>query len=150
MVTRYDTKYTSASKSYDRGFNLADGAAVTAYQDMKNSSPEILEARLSPPFTDPNNIPPAVTVGCPCVDWTQCKTATARKACNKCIDSTVGDYTAQEQLMGYSTKAQASVGWEAGTYYAQYWSGYGTGNPTNSTAYSTGVETDVQKISPTK
>jgi Tfp pilus assembly protein PilX len=140
VVTRYDIKFTNAAKSYDRGFNLADGAAVTAFQDLKTKDRE-----QSTSFTDPNNPPAAFTIGCPCVDWTLCSSSSSRNTCSKCIDTTVGDYLIQLQLMGYSTEPQLSTGWEAGSYYAEYWSGYGTSSPTYTTTYASAVETDVQK-----
>ncbi len=140
MVTRYDMRYTKAAKSYDRGFNLADGAAVTGFQDLKTHDRE-----QSTSFTDPTNPPPPFIIGCACGDWTQCANASTRKTCTRCIDSTVGDYLIQLQLMGYSTQPQQSAGWDTGTYFDEYWSGYGTANPTSSTAYSAGVENDVQK-----
>ncbi len=140
VVSRYDIKFTSAYKSYDRGFNLADGAAVTAFQDLKT-----VDREQSTSLTDPNNPPPAFTIGCSCADWTLCAAASTRKSCSKCIDSVAGDYLIQLQLLGYSTEPQLSTGWEAGTYYAEYWSGYGTAYPTNSTAYRAAVENDVQK-----
>jgi Tfp pilus assembly protein PilX len=139
-ISRYDIKFTSASKNYDRGFSLADGAAVMAYQDLKTHDRE-----QSSSFTDPANPAPPFIIGCPCTDWSQCKDATSRKTCTKCMPTTSGDYLVQLQLMGYSTAPQLSVGWESSGYYAEYWSGYGASTPTNTTLYSAGVETDVQK-----
>jgi Tfp pilus assembly protein PilX len=140
VVTRYDMKFTNAAKSYDRGFNLADGAAVTGYQDLRTHDREQSTA-----FTDPNNPPVAFIIGCPCADWTLCSNATSRQTCVKCIDATVGDYLIKLQLMGYTTTPQLSAGWDTASYFAEYWSGYGTSSPSKSTAYAAGVETDVQK-----
>jgi hypothetical protein len=145
VITRYEIKFTTAAQSYDRGFNLADGAVVSAFADLKNKNREIQ--------TKPTLLPtdtayaPAITIGCPCFDWSQCKDDTTRKSCTKCIDSNAGDYLVQVQLLSYSTAPQMAYGWDPSSYYCQYWAGYGTSNPTYDTkAYNAAVETDVQKF----
>jgi hypothetical protein len=108
MLTRYDMKFSSAYKNYDKSFSLSDGAAVTAYQDLRTHDRE-----QSAVLTDPKHPPAPFIVGCPCVDWTQCKNASTRKTCARCVPVSSGDYLVQLQLMGYSTQPQLSVGWES-------------------------------------
>lgn len=142
LMSKYDMKFTSAFKSYDRGFNLADGANAAAYRDLETHDREQDTA-----FKDPNNPPPAWMIGCECKDWSKCKNN--RASCPKCFDSTdtqkniVGKFDINLQLLGYDTSPKP--GWELGSYYDEQWDGLGVATPSLTTAFKSNVESAVLK-----
>ncbi len=115
MVSRSDLKFTSASKNYDRTFNVADGAATSAWRYLG-----INDAEDKFKFTDPNNPPNPITIGCHCQGSfnspTLC-TGTTRSTCTRCIDKSQGDFDVKVQLLGYNTSTKP--GWESPAYYEQ-------------------------------
>jgi hypothetical protein len=154
VMSIYDQKFTSALKSYDKGFNLADGAAALAFGDLVRQDREQDIA-----FTDPLHPPPAKTIFCQCADPANCRDAstprteaagTVRGDCKRSIERIAGNYDSEVRMLGYTS--QAPSGWEVGSYYTQYWTGTGVASPTLKTdntainaAYRAMVETSVTK-----
>lgn len=142
LVSRYDLKFTSAVKSYDRGFNVADGAASMSWSDVNKHDREQDMA-----LKDLQNPPAALTIGCHCKDsWknTSLCTGTTRQTCSRCIDRSQGDFDVQVRLMGYDTQTKA--GWEAGSFYDEFWNGNGVAQPTYQTVASSTVEVYIDKV----
>jgi hypothetical protein len=156
VMSIYDQKFTSALKSYDKGFNLADGAATLSFRDLGQRDRE-----QDTSFIDPNSPPGPIIIFCHCQDSSYTVTGnvesgnciSARSTCTRCVDRSVGNFDSKIQLLGFST--QPPPGWEAGTYYAEQWNGTGQAAPATTlvsgsdkqvnTAYSAMVETSVNK-----
>jgi hypothetical protein len=108
-LSRMDVKFTAALKSYDKMFNLADGASTRAFYDLKSRDRE-QDTNFVGKSVRLDNIYPNP------LDSTKPPT-----------EPLVGDYSVNLILDGYST--EPSSGWELGTrgYYQEYWIGEGQG-----------------------
>jgi hypothetical protein len=141
LISRQDMKFTAASKGYDRTFNVADGAATTAWRDLGTKDREG-----DTKFTDPSNPPKPFTIACHCkgsfADPSLC-TGSARSTCTRCVDKSQGDYDVKLQLLGYVT--QTKPGWEQGGYYEEMWDGNGYSSPTYTQTANSNVEVCVEK-----
>lgn len=104
-LSRMDVKFTAAMKSYDKMFNLADGASTRAFYDLKSRDRE----------QDTNFVGKSVRV----------------ENVYHGSEVALGDYYSSLILDGYST--EPSSGWELGTrgYYQEYWIGEGKGKRTS-------------------
>ena len=130
MMSRYDLKYTAALRSYDKGFNLADGGATISYRDLSKRD---REQSLTSDSSDGSAItseykttaPKAKTIYCHCIDPANCSSASTKASCPRCVDRTAGDYDAKIQIVDYSTAITEEAGWEAGSYYTVLWNGLG-------------------------
>jgi hypothetical protein len=148
VMSRYDLKLTSSLKSYDKGFNLADGAATLAFRDLSQRDREQDTA-----LTDPANPPGAITIFCHCQNSSYCTVLTGtspntRDTCVRCVDRSVGNFDTQIRIMGYTTQPQE--GYEWGTHTAEFWTGIGLATPVKTSAYNAMVETSVSKIKASK
>ncbi len=104
-LSRMDVKFTSALNSYDKMFNLADGASTRAFYDLKIKDRE-QDLSFVGQSVRLDNIYQANEVA-------------------------VGNYYSSLILDGYST--EPSSGWEIGNrgYYQEYWIGEGKGKRTS-------------------
>jgi hypothetical protein len=119
-LSRVNTQFTGAIINYDKMFNLADGASVMAFSDLKIRRRE---------------------------DSFLGTTAAGMRIDNIFQESVqrVGDYSASLILWGYSSKYVP--GNAAGEYYPEYWTGEGRGQRVRSQLF---VESATQKMQRTK
>jgi hypothetical protein len=111
-LSRVDVKFSAALKSYDKMFNLADGATTRAFYDLRKVDRE--------GTPDMNYLGSGVTGN---VDSMQVYWGS---------EVGVGDYYSTVLLDGYSS--EPSAGWELGKgtgYHQQFWVGQGTGKRTS-------------------
>lgn len=149
MMSRYDLKFTGALKSYDKGFNLADGGATVSYRDLAKRDREQGLALKSDYRTNP---PAALTIYCHCVNPANCATETAKATCARCIDRAAGNYDVTLQIIDYRTASTLQPGWEAGSYYNEFWNGNGvaTRAPSQTGTWRTANSTVQTNVSKTK
>lgn len=103
IQTKFDLKFVQSFQTYDQMFNLADGAANMAFRFLEKNKP-----RVTPTSKNPQ---PDVDLGAPA---------------NGSVVG-VGYYSATLKFYNYDTSARRAAGWEAGSYYAQFWAARGKG-----------------------
>lgn len=102
--SRLDIQFTSSLKSYDKMFNLADGASAISFQDLWRKNRDV------------GYLPTDSTLGRVTLFSDQTIVGVPE----------AGKYTAAVELSGASTDPRLSVGWESG-YFPEFWRGEGTG-----------------------
>jgi Tfp pilus assembly protein PilX len=149
MMSRYDLRFTGALKSYDKGFNLADGGATVGYRDLAKRDREQAQSMTADYTTNP---PTPFIIYCHCVDPGNCASETAKATCARCIDRAAGNYDVTLQIVDYRTSSTLQPGWEAGSFYNEYWNGSGVASraPAQSGAWKTANATVQTNVSKTK
>jgi hypothetical protein len=123
MMSRYDLKFSAALRSYDKGFNLADGASAISYRDIGAHDREQSQSLKADYQTNPS---PSVTIHCQCIRSSECSAVPVTCPGGRCVKSEFGDFTAQVQIVDYRTGLKDDGdGWEAGSYYNENWNGMG-------------------------
>lgn len=118
LMSRYDLKFTSAMKSYDKGFNLADGGATIAFRDLAKRD---REQNLALKSDFQKNLPAPAVIYCHCKNPGDC--AFNKSTCERCIDRSVGNLDVRVQIIDYGTKPMP--GYETGSFFHEYWNGQG-------------------------
>jgi Tfp pilus assembly protein PilX len=137
MMSRHDLRFSHALRSYDMGFNLADGAATISYRDLAKHD---REQSLSLKADYETNTPNPKTVFCQCTQPGNCCTS-SEASCPRCVDRAAGNYYVNVQIVDYRTSlSNDGAGWEAGSYYNENWNGQGVAQraPGKTGAYATG------------
>jgi hypothetical protein len=125
MMSRYDLKFTAALKSYDKGFNLADGGATVMYRYLAKLDPEQTLTGESAPLSTLKEKPPtAQTKFCHCADPANCSSESTKATCTRCVDRAAGDYDAKVQFVDYTNETTSMPGWESGGTLV-FWNGLG-------------------------
>jgi hypothetical protein len=127
MMSRYDLKFSAALRSYDKGFNLADGGSTLSYRDLAKHD---REQSLSLQADYQTNPPTPLTVYCSCIKSSDCSSTQfiEQGMClsGRCVERQAGDFNSQVQIVDYRTALTADGdGWEAGAYYNENWNGLG-------------------------
>jgi hypothetical protein len=102
--SRLDVRLTAAIKSYSKMFNLADGASMMAYKELKTTNQNVAFNNSMQPVTykvvddtNPSKFIEGIEV------------------------PGTGKYSANTKCIGYSTDSQDTAGWEVGEYFAEFW-----------------------------
>ncbi len=132
LVSRYDLKFTSASKSYERNFNLADAAGDILFVYAER---QLSEQKTD--FVDPKNPPEPYIAKCHCSDSSECKN-NANNCDPRTLDKRLGNFYSRAQLLDYTTQLQP--GDEPGVGY-EFWKGLGEATPPDKAAPTTSNNT---------
>jgi hypothetical protein len=137
MMSRYDLRFTAALRSYDKGFNLADGGATIGFRYVSTPDPEAyyLSSDDGSAVTGDYkiNAPKAHTVSCHCLDVTCCQkapynctkeTPKTKSTCTRCVDRSAGEYDSRIQFMEYGTGLQSGYDPDV-VVSVQFWTGLG-------------------------
>jgi hypothetical protein len=137
MMSRYDLRFTAAMRSYDKGFNLADGGATIGFRYVSTPDPETYyltsDDKSSVTSTYKDTPPSPHTVSCHCLDVTCCQkapyncskeTLKTKSTCTRCVDRAAGEYDSRIQFIEYDTGMLPGFDPEV-VGSVQYWTGLG-------------------------
>jgi hypothetical protein len=144
MMSRYDLRFTAAMRSYDQGFNLADGGATLGFRYVGTADPEkyFLSSDDGSAVTgEYKDTPPnAHVISCHCLDESCCQrrlsdpipyqcqkeAGKTKYTCTRCVDRTAGEYDGSIQFIDYTTDIKTGSQYDVDPGVSlQYWSATG-------------------------